>query len=387
MNTRASKPTTGHAEPSKTLPSERRPPANGGQRWASLVAIVLLTLAAVLTLRNFVPALLWALVIAIGVWPLYARLARRWPKQKGELLPALTILAILVVLVLPLTLVALPLLKDAHETAQWVETARVKGVPPPAVLQNLPYSAKLTQLWQSNLGQPGSISVITARATQGGMLTLGRKFGAEALHRLVLMGFMLLALFFLLKDAEGVAEQVRVASRRAFGAAGERVGRQMVRSVQGTVNGLVLVGLAEGLLLGIAYWIAGAPHASLLGLLSALLAMIPFGATVAIAVAALLLLAVNKLVAAACVAAFGFVVTFLADHFVRPVLIGGATKLPFLWVLLGILGGVETWGLVGLFVGPALLAALILLWREWVGEREGPISPAPGEVAATSGAD
>ena len=56
-------------------------------------------------------------------------------------------------------------------------------------------------------------------------------------------------------------------------------------------------------------------------------------------------------------------------------------------MLLGILGGVETWGLVGLFVGPALLAALILLWREWVGEREGPISPAPGEVAATSGAD
>jgi predicted PurR-regulated permease PerM len=60
-------------------------------------------------------------------------------------------------------------------------------------------------------------------------------------------------------------------------------------------------------------------------------------------------------------------VTFVADHFVRPVLIGGATKLPFLWVLFGILGGVASWGLLGLFLGPAIMAALIMLWREWTG--------------------
>jgi predicted PurR-regulated permease PerM len=68
----------------------------------------------------------------------------------------------------------------------------------------------------------------------------------------------------------------------------------------------------------------------------------------------------------------GFVVTFVADHFVRPTLIGNATRLPFLWVLLGILGGVETWGLLGLFLGPATMAALMLLWREWTGRRDGP---------------
>jgi predicted PurR-regulated permease PerM len=62
----------------------------------------------------------------------------------------------------------------------------------------------------------------------------------------------------------------------------------------------------------------------------------------------------------------------VADHFVRPVLIGGATKLPFLWVLLGILGGVETWGLLGLFLGPAIMAALVLIWRDWTeGGQEG----------------
>ena len=62
---------------------------------------------------------------------------------------------------------------------------------------------------------------------------------------------------------------------------------------------------------------------------------------------------------------FGSLVVFVADQFVRPAVIGGSTRLPFLWVLLGILSGVESFGLLGLFVGPALLAVLITLWREW----------------------
>jgi predicted PurR-regulated permease PerM len=358
----------------------RTAPVSRGQHLAGMIATGLLVLAVIYTLRNFIPALAWASVIAIGVWPLYERLVRRWPARQHDLLPALVILLILLVLVLPLMMVAFPLFNDSHAAAQWIEDVRVKGLAPPVVLQRLPYGPKLTQLWQAKLGQPGAVSLLTARATQGGMLEIGRRFGAEALHRLVLVGFMLLALFFLLKDAGGVADQIRIAGRRLFGAAGERVSRQLVRSVQGTVNGLVLVGLAEGLILGLVYWVAGVPRPSLFGLFTALLAMVPFGAGVALAGAVLALLMVNKLIAAAVVAAFGLLVTFAADHFVRPVLIGGATKLPFLWVLLGILGGVETWGLVGLFVGPALLAALILLWREWVGQRRGAINPPPKDV-------
>ena len=70
------------------------------------------------------------------------------------------------------------------------------------------------------------------------------------------------------------------------------------------------------------------------------------------------------------IVALGFVVLFIADHFLRPIMIGGATKLPFLWVLLGILGGVETLGLLGLFLGPAIMAALVLLWREVMPPRD-----------------
>ena len=78
--------------------------------------------------------------------------------------------------------------------------------------------------------------------------------------------------------------------------------------------------------------------------------------------------------AAVVVVVAGLVVTFVADHFVRPALIGGATRLPFLWVLLGILGGVESFGLLGLFLGPAVMAALVLLWREYTAGDDRPVS-------------
>ena len=65
------------------------------------------------------------------------------------------------------------------------------------------------------------------------------------------------------------------------------------------------------------------------------------------------------------VVAFGLLVVFIADHFIRPFLIGGAARLPFVWVLLGILGGVETFGLLGAVLGPMVMAALISMWRDW----------------------
>jgi predicted PurR-regulated permease PerM len=99
--------------------------------------------------------------------------------------------------------------------------------------------------------------------------------------------------------------------------------------------------------------------------LTGVLAVIPFGAPVAFSAAALYLVGMGSTVAGVAVFCFGIIVVFVADHAVRPVIIGGAARLPFLWVLLGILGGLETFGIVGLFLGPAVMAALISLWRDW----------------------
>jgi predicted PurR-regulated permease PerM len=347
--------------------------ASRPQQGAKAALALLLTGLGLWTLHRYLPALIWAAILAIAVWPLYQRSVRRWPPGKHNiLLPSLFTAALALVFIAPLALVAVQAVKEVHGLFEGIALARAEGIPPPQWLGHLPVgSQQATNWWQENLSSPESARAFLQKARESQFVSNGRELGADIAHRAVLFGFMLLTLFFLFKDGDRVTAQMQRASARAFGPAGERVGRQMVASVHGTVDGLVLVGLGEGFLMGIAYVVAGVPHPTLFGLFTAVAAMVPFGAAVAFGVAALFLLAQGSVIAAIVIGVLGMIVTFIADHFIRPTLIGNATRLPFLWVLLGILGGVETWGLLGLFLGPAIMAALMLLWREWAGSREG----------------
>lgn len=367
--------------PPGTFTRPPREPVSPAQKRAALAAALLLLVGGVLTLRDFLPALIWALIFAIAIWPAYGRCALRWPRHRGALLPAAAVVIVLLGFVIPLVLIAIPLIRDAHAAVDSLAAVQRSGVGTPAWLSHLPFGDSLVRLWQQQLGQPGQLSVLAGRSVQGGVLGIARAIGGQAIHRSMLLGFMLIALFFLLRDGESVAAQLRIGATRAFGPAGENVGLQMIRSVHGTVDGLVLVGLGMGVLIGIGYWFAGVPQPALFGLVTALLAMIPFGAPICVYVAGAVLLAQGQVVAGLALVGWGLAVIFVADHVVRPAIIGGATRLPFVWVLLGVLGGVEAWGLVGLFMGPAIMAALTLLWREWVGMSPGPINPLAGDVS------
>ncbi|WP_082476630.1 AI-2E family transporter [Methylobacterium sp. Leaf99] len=320
-------------------------------------------------LHPFLPALAWAVILAIALGPLYARAERRWPPGRHNLLlPSLFTLAVALVFLLPLVVLGIQAAREAHDVVALARAAEETGLPVPEVFSRLPFGgAQASAWWAENLSHPKAGVDLLHHLDNSTAIGLSRSLGAQIVRRSVLFGFSLVALFFLFRDGKLVAAQVLTASARLFGPRGERVARQMVASVHGTVDGLVLVGLGEGVLLGIVYYFAGVPHPVLLGALTAVAAMIPFGAPLVFGAAALVLLAAGSVVPAAVVVAAGFVVTFVADHFVRPALIGGTTQLPFLWVLLGILGGVETFGLLGLFLGPAVMAALILLWREFTG--------------------
>jgi predicted PurR-regulated permease PerM len=290
-------------------------------------------------------------------------------------MPLLFTTMVALVFILPLAFIAVPLGREGQDVVKWVNQARHSGVPVPPFLPNLPFASHLVPLWQKNLGDPQAASELLGRVFSGKAVSMGRNVGSQVFHRLVLFGFTLLTLYFLFRDGEHLNQRLLTASRRLFGPPGETVGRQIVASVHGTVDGLVLVGLGEGVIAGIAYGFAGVPHPTIFGLITGILAMIPFGAAVAFWLAGALLLVLGKTTAAIAVVVIGLTVSFLADHFIRPTLIGSATRLPFLWVLFGILGGISAWGLLGLFVGPAIMAALILLWRQWVGDEKGVLSP------------
>ena len=347
-----------------------------GQRLARIALALGLTALGLYILSGFLRALIWAVVLGIALWPVFARAQRRFPPGRHNIaMPALFTALVALVFVIPFAGLAFEAVREAHDFLDYAKQVEQSGVPVPEIVQHLPYGADaVTSWWNANLAHAGWAQEILHRLDTSSNRDLTRTVGASVIHRLVLFGFCLVTLFFFFRDGPILIRQSLAASGRVFGPRGERVARQMVASVHGTVDGLVLVGLGEGFVLGIVYYFAGVPHPVLLGALTAVAATIPFGAPLAFGLAALLLAANGAVVPAVIVVAAGFVVTFVADHFVRPVLIGGATRLPFLWVLLGILGGVETFGLLGLFVGPAVMAALILLWRELT----------EGEVAAVA---
>lgn len=347
-----------------------------------ILALVLVALA-VWTLHEFVPALVWAGIIAIAIGPSYRAAEQHFaPGKHNILLPAVFTLLVAVVFVGPLAYAGVRLAREWHTIMDWIDTARQTGLQPPEWLGHLPgVGAQAVAWWNENLSDKESAAELFHRIDRAQLLGTGRQIGAGLVHRAILFGFSLTTLFFLFKDGDALVEQMRRAGQRAFGPSGERVAQHIIASVHGTVNGLVLVGLAVGVLMGVVYAIAGVPHPAVFGALTAVAAMIPLAAPVVFAIVALLLVAEGSQVAAIVVLGIGMTTTFVADHFIRPVLIGGATKLPFLWVLFGILGGVATWGLLGLFLGPAVMAAVIMLWREWTAVRavEAETPPASAE--------
>jgi predicted PurR-regulated permease PerM len=337
------------------------------QRVAWAVVALTLTGFGLWTLREFLPALIWASILTIAFWPLFQRARRTWPPgHHNILLPTVFTLGIALVFVLPVVIAGVQVGREARSVIAWVESARQGGLPVPDLVAHLPLAGEAAAAWwRDNLSDPEAATELLKRLKNPEFVLAGREFGAALLHRAIVFGFCLMTMFFLFKDGDSLAAQMQRASVRALGPVGERIGRQIIASVHGTVDGLVLVGLAEGALLYVVYLFTSVPHPSLFGAATAVGAMIPLGAPVAFFLAAALAAAGGGMGKAAVIVVLGMVISFVADHFVRPALIGGATKLPFVWVLFGILGGVTTWGLLGLFIGPAIMAVLILLWREW----------------------
>jgi len=364
------------------LPFRTKHTADGrrGQRIATPALYVVLVALAIWIIRSFIPSIVWAFVIAIVLWPLLQRVSQ--PGQSTARADAVALVLTTIVglcVVLPLALLFTQALHEGLELMHWAKDLVQNGLPVPRFLEQLPFGRQIADWWQTNLSRPlqGSPAMEALRSSH--VATAGRHFGSLALRGIVHFGFMLLTLFVFLRSGPRLADQALEAVHRLFGLGGAQLAVRMAVAVRATVTGLVVVGLGEGALIGVSYFATGLPHAAEIGAVTAIAAMMPFCAPIAFVGAALWLFVHGHAMGAVAVVVTGSVVVFVAEHFVRPGIIGSTTRLPFLLVLFGILGGAESFGLVGLFIGPALMTVLILLWRDTLREeRPTTRSPARG---------
>jgi predicted PurR-regulated permease PerM len=336
----------------------------------SIVLACAIVLLALWTARSFLLALIWAAIIAVAAWPIYRRFVAAFPNRRTET-PAAALFTLLtgLVVLLPLAYAAVMAGREGAAAARWLAEAQQHGIPAPNWLTHLPYVGdRLGAWWQAHLVQPGAPSHLLEQIDVGSMAAWTGSLGAALAYSSILFFITLLMLFFLLRDGKWLAQTSLGAARQVHDRVGPRMLERLVLAVRGTVIGTVLVALGEGGLISVAYVVAGAPRPALFGALTVACAMVPLGAWIAFTSTSLLLLAQGNVAAAVGLFAYGAVVALVSDYVVQPTLIGGSTRLPFLWALVGALGGIETFGLVGLFVGPVIMAAVLSLMREWIAQ-------------------
>lgn len=327
------------------------------------VAIVAMTIFIV---HRFIPSLIWAAIIVIATYPLY----KRWRYLFGsyKTLSALLFTSILtLLLLLPLSWLISILVADFQFLVNYLHTINKVGGVAPDFIKQLPVIGNdLVNYWDANIGHPGNVKGLMSNLHQS--LTPAsyyiKEVGANLAHRGFQLGFTLLTLFFFYRDGDKLFQQINQIGKYCLGDRWFRYASGLPSALRATVNGTILVGLGVGILMGICYLWVGFPAPTLVGFITAFAAMIPFVVPFVFAIVAIVLFATGKMVSAIIVVIWGTFVMFVSDHFIKPALIGGAIKLPFLAVLFGILGGVETLGLLGLFVGPIIMVLFITLWQE-----------------------
>jgi predicted PurR-regulated permease PerM len=185
-------------------------------------------------------------------------------------------------------------------------------------------------------------------------------------HFVANMGFALLTVFFFYRDGARLAEQARQILRRFLGYRSHGYVKAVGDTTKAVVYGIVLTALVQGALAGLGYWVAGLQAPVLLGALTGLIALIPFGTPFVWGSAGVWLLLTGHTMAGVGLLLWGALVVSSVDNLIRPLVISSATRIPFLLVMFGVLGGLVAFGPVGLFLGPVVLAVLLGVWHEWL---------------------
>ncbi len=340
-------------------------PANPVARWL----LVLVLAAGVYFFHGFVVPVLAALTIGFASWPLYKRLVEACDRRTAfSASIALTI--VLLVLVIPLALALSYASREISSWVAWLVEANRQGVPVPASVVAMPFVGQwFAEIWQTYLSEPKALGEVIQFLSGEHVGNISRwvlATGREAFNLLLSVLFIMITLFFVYKDGAAMVEQLDRVGERILPLRWQRFSRVVPATISSTVTGMTLIAIGEGIVLGLAYKIAGVPSAFLLGVLTGFMAMIPGGAPLSVTLVSLYLLASGRPIAALGLFAWGAIELFIVDKTLRPKLVGGPIRLPFLPTLFGLIGGVKTMGMVGLFVGPVLMALLVAIWREWV---------------------
>lgn len=344
------------------------------QTTLGILAVVLVLWACVRVLAPFAVPILWAMILGAATWPLYRRVLRVFGTMQDLAALAMTLL-LCVLVVVPVTFLSLALidemepeidrfrewaLADKLEVPDWVKEVPILDQQVQRLLQDA-QDMKVRQEWlQKSIGPAQKIL----------------KVGRSILHRLAEGLLAVFTLFFVYRHGEAVTLEVRFLLDRVGGGKGERLLTSVKETVRAVFYGQVLTAMTQGIVAILGYWIAGLRAPVLLGVATGITAVIPFGVGIVWIPVVTGLMLMGLWGKALFVFLWVMLVVSTIDNLVRPIFISGPSKIPFILVFFGLVGGLVTHGLVGLVLGPVFLAIALELWVQFKQNLEQAAAPA-----------
>lgn len=381
------------------------------------VALLLLLVGCVVVLRPFLSALMWATVLAFSLYPMQRRFTL-WFRGSRTLAACLVTLTLTVLLAGPVVWIGFGLAENGKEltaaTRKWFLSMPDEA--PPWMSRIPVFGGEMADYWtefavgrkhwmdqleKASQDPPPRAKIVVENAngvvvdatpaplpavaaTANGpvrpespelVLLLGRSIAwarswlisvglavGDSVVKVLVSAFLA---FFMLRDAQVLSERLGVAVDRLTGGRGLHLMNVAGATVKGVIYGILGTALAQAVVAGIGFGIAGVPGAVLLGCLTFFFAVIPFGPPIIWIPAGLWLFSQGSPGWGVFMLLWGFLGISGVDNFLRPYLISQGSKLPFVLIFCGVIGGAIAFGLVGVFIGPTLLAVAFRLIEEW----------------------
>ena len=318
-------------------------------------------------LSEFLLSLTWAFIIAYATWPAYRRL-RTFLKDNGNLSASIMTGIIAMIIILAVFGLATLLQEEIKIAYQALAFNLLQGpyeLPEP--IKRIPWLGNYLQDWLDRLinDRASLTAQITNLATQS-LGYLGKIMGGLGYY-IIKIGIVAVTLFFCFRDGEDVMRQINKGLVQFLGKHQDIYLHAIANTTSAVVYGLVLTALGQGILAGLGFYIADVQAPALFGAITALLALVPMvGAALVWMPIGITLIFIDRCSDGIGVLLWGSLVVSTIDNVIRPIIISGAGRVPFLVVFFGVLGGLASFGAVGLFLGPVILAVLLAVWRAWL---------------------
>lgn len=328
--------------------------------------LIAVSLGFLWVLSPFFAPILWASIITVLSYPVYSRLMRRFPKYPNSL-AVLTLFMVVIVVIVPVLLVLTSVLNEAANLYSQYESGKLNiGKYLNQIQTAFPVIQRQAESLGVNLNEIRDQASSGVASAANFLAKHSVNIGQNTLAFFLNSALMLYLAFFLLRDGKRIMFWLKI----SFPLDDERENQlfgKFSEVTRATVKGNLVVGLVQGGLGGLIFWILGVQPAVLWAALMAVSSLIPAVGTALIWLpVSIYLLAVGHYLQAVSLVLFGVLVIGTVDNILRPILVGRDTKLPDYVVLFSTLGGLAMFGIHGFVVGPLIAALFITLWHMFV---------------------